>query len=179
MVERKDSEMKRLAQEVHDLSEKNTKLSTEKLDLQRRVNELDTSSMQAQFEVTRLSREKQHLEQQFQWASGELDVKAKEVADARKEKSSQVMALRMQLDEVLEARRLADEQVTTLRARCTELERQKGAVRACFRFGLLVSPLIVMFVFSRVHLGVGQTERSSRRAVAAGGAIPSRAWGQG
>lgn len=129
IIERKENELKRMAEEVHELSEKNAKFGTEKLELQRRVNELETSNMQSQFEVTRLTREKQHLEQQFQWASSELDIKAKELADARKEKATQVMALRMQLDEALEAKRLADEQVNSLRARAAELERQKNAVR--------------------------------------------------
>lgn len=154
--------MKRLSQEIGEMSERNAKLGTEKLDLQRKVNELETSVMQTQFEATRLAREKQHLEQQFQWASNELDAKASEVAEVRKEKATQVMTLRLQLDEALEARKVAEEQLNVTKARSAELEKQKNLVRQRYALHSIVPQKLISILSSRRPTSRRRRAMSSR-----------------
>ncbi|XP_015725346.1 nucleoprotein TPR isoform X2 [Coturnix japonica] len=113
--ERRSQEVEHLNEDVKRLNEKLTEANTEKVKLQLKLDELQTSDVTVKYREKRLEQEKELLQSQNTWLNSELKAKTDELLHTAREKGSEILELKCNLENKKEEVSRMEEQVNSLK----------------------------------------------------------------
>ncbi|KFP65962.1 Nucleoprotein TPR, partial [Cariama cristata] len=113
--ERRSQEVEHLNEDVKRLNEKLTEANTEKVKLQLKLDELQTSDVSMKYREKRLEQEKELLQNQNTWLNAELKAKTDELLHTAREKGSEILELKCNLENKKEEVSRMEEQVNSLK----------------------------------------------------------------
>ncbi|XP_052521621.1 nucleoprotein TPR isoform X3 [Tympanuchus pallidicinctus] len=113
--ERRSQEVEHLNEDVKRLNEKLTEANTEKVKLQLKLDELQTSDVTVKYREKRLEQEKELLQSQNTWLNSELKAKTDELLHIAREKGSEILELKCNLENKKEEVSRMEEQVNSLK----------------------------------------------------------------
>ncbi|CAH1255215.1 TPR [Branchiostoma lanceolatum] len=98
MVEKKSSEIDRLNDEWKSMSEQLREANSTRLEAKVKLDQIESQELTIKYKEKRLEQEKELLTNQNQWLNAELEKKTQEILNLRKEKSTEILSLKTQLD---------------------------------------------------------------------------------
>ncbi|OXB56886.1 hypothetical protein ASZ78_013394 [Callipepla squamata] len=113
--ERLSQEVEHLNEDVKRLNEKLTEVNTERVKLQLKLDELQTSDITVKYREKRLEQEKELLQSQNTWLNSELKAKTDELLHTAREKGSEILELKCNLENKKEEVSRMEEQVNSLK----------------------------------------------------------------
>ncbi|XP_072854215.2 nucleoprotein TPR isoform X3 [Pogona vitticeps] len=113
--ERRAQELEYLNEEVKRLNEKLTAANTAKVELQLQLDELQTSAFSVKHREQRWEQEKELLQNQNTWLNAELKAKTDELLAVAREKGSEILELKCNLENKKEEVSRLEEQVSGLK----------------------------------------------------------------
>ncbi|XP_065601621.1 nucleoprotein TPR isoform X4 [Cyrtonyx montezumae] len=113
--ERRSQEVEHLNEDVKRLNEKLTEVNTERVKLQLKLDELQTSDITVKYREKRLEQEKELLQSQNAWLNSELKAKTDELLHTAREKGSEILELKCNLENKKEEVSRMEEQVNSLK----------------------------------------------------------------
>uniref|UniRef100_A0ABM5G992 Nucleoprotein TPR n=1 Tax=Pogona vitticeps TaxID=103695 RepID=A0ABM5G992_9SAUR len=113
--ERRAQELEYLNEEVKRLNEKLTGANTAKVELQLQLDELQTSAFSVKHREQRWEQEKELLQNQNTWLNAELKAKTDELLAVAREKGSEILELKCNLENKKEEVSRLEEQVSGLK----------------------------------------------------------------
>eukprot|EP00076_Gallus_gallus_P024040 XP_015146082.1 nucleoprotein TPR isoform X4 [Gallus gallus] len=113
--ERRSQEVEHLNEDVKRLNEKLTEANTEKVKLQLKLDELQTSDVTVKYREKRLEQEKELLQSQNTWLNSELKAKTDELLHTAREKGSEILELKCNLENKKEEVSRMEEQINSLK----------------------------------------------------------------
>ncbi|KAI8486327.1 hypothetical protein Bbelb_358260 [Branchiostoma belcheri] len=98
MLEKKTSEIDRLNDEWKSMSEQLAEANSTRLEAKVKLDQIESQELTIKYKEKRLEQEKELLTNQNQWLNAELEKKTQELLNLRKEKSTEILHLKTQLD---------------------------------------------------------------------------------
>ncbi|XP_078680358.1 nucleoprotein TPR-like isoform X2 [Branchiostoma floridae x Branchiostoma belcheri] len=98
MLEKKTSEIDRLNDEWKSMSEQLAEANSTRLEAKVKLDQIESQELTIKYKEKRLEQEKELLTNQNQWLNTELEKKTQELLNLRKEKSTEILHLKTQLD---------------------------------------------------------------------------------
>nr|XP_056701605.1 nucleoprotein TPR [Euleptes europaea] len=113
--ERRAQELEHLNEEVKRLNEKLKEVNTAKIELQLKLDELETSAFSVKYREQRWEQEKELLQNQNTWLNTELKSKTDELLALAREKGSEILELKCNLENKKDEVSRLEEQVSGLK----------------------------------------------------------------
>ncbi|XP_052775789.1 nucleoprotein TPR-like isoform X2 [Mya arenaria] len=115
VLEKRSREIDTLNEELREMSTKMSEMNLAKCEALAKLDELKSGEVHREFQVQRLTQERDNLQQQVEWLNNDLTEKTRDLMTTRREKSTSLLDVQAQLEEKNEECSLLNTTLDTLK----------------------------------------------------------------